>query len=61
MFYAFLLTMAVIIMVSLSTNREIDDPKGISFTSKMFKTDPVFNLGAYAICIILVVLYAVFW
>jgi SSS family solute:Na+ symporter len=61
MFYTFLLTIAVIIMVSLSTNPNDDDPKGISFTNKMFKTDSVFNIGAYAICIILVVLYAVFW
>jgi SSS family solute:Na+ symporter len=61
MLYTFLLTAVVIIMVSLSTNPLDDDPKGISFTNKMFKTGPVFNIGAYAICIILVVLYAVFW
>jgi SSS family solute:Na+ symporter len=61
MFYTFLLTLAVIIMVSLSTNPHDDDPGGISFTNKMFKTDSVFNIGAYAICIILVVLYVVFW
>jgi SSS family solute:Na+ symporter len=61
MFYTALLTMAVIIMVSLSTNQADDDPKAITFTGKMFKTGPVFNAGAYVICIILVVLYAVFW
>jgi SSS family solute:Na+ symporter len=61
MLYTFLLTAVVIIMVSLSTNKYEDDPKGIKFTSEMFKTGPVFNIGAYAICIILVVLYAVFW
>ncbi len=61
MLYTFLLTAVVIIMVSLSTNKEEDDPKAINFTSSMFKTGPVFNIGAYAICVILVVLYAVFW
>ncbi len=61
MFYTFLLTSVVIILVSLSTNKYEDDPKAINFTNKMFKTGPIFNIGAYAIMIILVVLYAVFW
>ena len=61
MLYTFLITMVVIVFVSLSTNKEIDDPKGIVVTSSTFKTGPVFNAAAYAICIILVVLYTVFW
>lgn len=61
MFYTCILTMAVIALVSLSTNKEVADPKGIDLTSDVFKTDQVFNIGAYAIMIILVVLYAVFW
>ncbi len=61
MLYTFLITMAVIVFVSLSTNSEIDDPKGIAVTNKTFKTGPIFNMSAYAICIILVVLYTVFW
>jgi len=61
MLYTFLITMAVIVFVSLSTNSHVDDPKGIAVTNKTFKTGPVFNMSAYAICIILVVLYAVFW
>lgn len=61
MFYTCLITMAVIVMVSLSTNKEDDDPKAIKFTSKLFKTGSVFNIAAYAILIMLVVLYAVFW
>lgn len=61
MLYTFLITMVVIVFVSLSTNNNIDDPKGIDVTSSTFKTGPVFNIAAYAICIILVVLYAVFW
>ncbi len=61
MFYTFLITMAVIAIVSLSTNHYDDDPKAISLTKKMFHTGPAFNIAAYAILIILVVLYSVFW
>ena len=61
MFFTFLITVAIIILVSLSTNEEVDDPKGIKLTSKTFKTDGIFNIAAYAICTVLVVLYVVFW
>jgi len=61
MFYTFLLTLVIIIGVSLTTNANDDDPKAIHFTSKLFKTDSVFNIAAYAICIMLVVLYVLFW
>ena len=61
MFYTTLLSMAVIFMVSLSTNKYEDDPKAIALTQDMFKTDKVFNICAYCICILLVVIYAVFW
>lgn len=61
MLYTFLVTLVVIVFVSLSTNKEIDDPKGIKVTNNTFKTGPVFNMAAYAICIVLVVLYTIFW
>lgn len=61
MLYTCLLTMATIVMVSLSTSRNDDDPKGIILTNKLFKTGPAFNTAAYAILIILVLLYTVFW
>jgi len=61
MFYTCLITMAIIVMVSLSTNKNDDDPKAIRFTNKLFETGPVFNIAAYAILILLVVLYTVFW
>lgn len=61
MFYTFIITVVVIVFVSLSTNKNIDDPKGIDLTNDMFKTGKVFNIAAYAILIILVALYAVFW
>lgn len=61
MFYTCLITMAVIVMVSLSTNKNDDDPKAIKLTSKIFKTDHVFNISAYVILIVLAFLYTVFW
>jgi SSS family solute:Na+ symporter len=61
MFYTFLITMAVIVMVSLSTNKLDDDPKAIILTNKIFITGKNFNIAAYAILIVLVALYAIFW
>lgn len=61
MFYTCIITMAVIVLVSLSTCPTDDDEKAISLTAELFKTDRTFNICAYAICILLVVLYAVFW
>ncbi len=61
MLYTFLMTMVVIVFVSLSTNKEQEDPKGIDLTSDTFKTGKVFNISAYAIMLLLAVLYTVFW
>lgn len=61
MFYTCFITIAVIAMVSLTSGKEADDPKAIELTADTFKTDKVFNICAYAICVILVMIYAVFW
>lgn len=61
MMYTCLITIAVIFMVSLTSGKDAEDPKGITLTPDMFKTDKVFNICAYIICIILVVIYTVFW
>ncbi len=61
MFYTFLITLAVIVLVSLSTNKLDDDPKGIVLTSEIFITGKKFNISAYAIMLVLAVLYAIFW
>ena len=61
MFYATLLTIVVIFMVSLISNPADDDPKAIKLTADMFKTDKVFNICAYIICILLVVIYTAFF
>ncbi len=61
MLYTMLITMAVIVFVSLATNPQSDDPKGIALTSDFFKTDKTFTISSYAIILVLVVLYAIFW
>jgi len=61
MFYTCILTMAIIIMVSLCTCENEDDAKCIALTSSMFKTNKDFHIAAYAVCLLLVVIYAVFW
>lgn len=61
MFYTCLLTMVIIIMVSLSSNPDDEDPKGIALKASLFETDRAFNICAYVICILLVVIYAVLW
>jgi SSS family solute:Na+ symporter len=61
MFYTLIITMVIIAGVTLTTSDTDDDPKGISLTARLFKTDSVFNISAYIIIIILAVLYALFW
>ena len=53
--------MIIIAIVSLRENKGKDDPKGIPLSKELFKTGPVFNIGAFAVMIILVALYAIFW
>jgi SSS family solute:Na+ symporter len=59
--YTFLLTILVIVFVSLLQNKGANDSKGIEISRKTFITGKAFNLVAYIICILLVVLYAIFW
>ncbi len=61
MFYTMLITMAIIVGVSLTTNESDDDPKGLVLTAKLFRTDSAFNVSAYAILLVLVLLYTIFW
>ena len=59
--YTAILTMIVIIITSLIQNKGKEDEKGIPITKESFKTSTVFNIGAFAIMLILVALYAMFW
>lgn len=59
--YTLILTMLVIMLYSYIQHKGKDDSKGIPITKELFKTSPLFNVGAFAIMILLVVLYAMFW
>ncbi|MCF8241063.1 MAG: sodium/sugar symporter [Melioribacteraceae bacterium] len=61
MLYTMLITMAIVFGISLTTSENDDDPKGLILTAKLFRTDSSFNVGAYAILIVLVFLYTIFW
>jgi len=61
MLYTFLITLAIIAGVSMTTSVEVDDPKGIQLTANLFITDLVFNISSYTILILLVIFYTIFW
>ena len=56
-----LITMAVIILVSYKGNKGAEDEKGINLPKGIFKTSPSFNIGAFAIMLILTVIYSLLW
>lgn len=59
--YTTLLTMLVIAVVSWSQNKGADNEKGIAISKETFKTGSIYNVGAFAVMIVLVVLYGLFW
>ncbi|MBW6497488.1 MAG: sodium/sugar symporter [Bacteroidales bacterium] len=61
MFYTFALTIATILMVSLTSAEGDDNPKGIPLLKEFFKTPKSFNVSAYIIMLLLALLYTVFW
>ena len=61
MMYTFLITIVIVGMISLTSNDNDDDPKGFNLTAKLFTTDKTFNIASYLVCIILAVLYTIFW
>jgi len=61
MLYTFLMTVVIIIGVSLSFGDGDDSPKAIPLFKSTFVTDKVFNIGAYAVLTIVVLLYVIFW
>lgn len=61
MMYTCLITIAVIVMVSLTTADHDEDPKSIPLPKEIFHTGKVFNISAYAVMIVLTVLYVFFW
>jgi len=61
MMYTLLITIVIIMGVSLSYAKGDDNPKSIPLLKETFATGKAFNVSTYAILIILVVLYSVFW
>lgn len=61
MFYTLIITITIIMGVSLTARKGDDDPKAIPLTGETFITGKRFNISAYIMLIILVILYAVFW
>lgn len=57
----FLLTVLIMVVISLNQNKGADDAKGIRFGKDLFKTSPLFNVLSFAVILILIVLYSVFW
>ncbi|MFY0605292.1 MAG: sodium/sugar symporter [Cyclobacteriaceae bacterium] len=56
-----ILTMIVIAIISYLDGKGEDDEKGIGISPTLFNTTPGFTIGAFAVSLLLVVLYALFW
>ena len=56
-----ILTMLVIMSVSYRENKINSDSKGIELNKGIFDTSPTFNIGSFALMIVLVGLYSFFW
>lgn len=61
MFYTLIITMVIITGVSLTTAEGDANPKAIPLYKETFKTEKRFNISAYVLMTILVVLYTIFW
>ena len=56
-----ILTMIIIAIVSYNENKENDDLKGIKLEKGIFNTSSSFNIGSFALMIILTGIYSIFW
>ncbi|MEZ4686081.1 MAG: hypothetical protein R3B47_08450 [Bacteroidia bacterium] len=61
MFWTWIITMAIMVVISYLENKGKDHEKGIVLEKGIFNTEPVFNISAVVICLILAALYAMFW
>lgn len=59
--FVFLIVVAVMVIISLADPASKNNPKGLEIDSTMFKPHGVFAIGAAVVCVILAVLYYVFW
>lgn len=56
-----LITIVIIAFISWYQQKGKDDQKGIEISRETFKTDPIYNIGAFGILILLSAIYAAFW
>jgi SSS family solute:Na+ symporter len=61
MMWTWVLSMLIIIIISLVESKGADHEKGITLSRRLFKTDQSFNISAIMICIIVALLYLIFW
>lgn len=61
MFWTWIISMLIMVIISYIEKKGEDHEKGIDLSKGLFATDPIFNVSAIAICLILVALYAMFW
>lgn len=61
MFWTCLATMGIIMLVSYFENKGANHEKGIVLSRELFATGRSFNISAIIICLILILLYAIFW
>jgi SSS family solute:Na+ symporter len=59
--YVFLISVALIVVISLLEGKGEDSPKGIRIQGVRFGSDPVFAAAAFGILGVTAALYAVFW
>jgi SSS family solute:Na+ symporter len=56
-----ILSMIMIALVSIKENKEKDDAKGIQLEKGIFDTKSIYNIGSFALMILLAGLYSFFW
>lgn len=61
MFWTWILSMLIMVVVSYVEKKGADHEKGIDLSKSLFATGPAFNISAVVICLILAMLYAMFW
>ncbi len=61
MFWTWILSMLIIVVMSYLETGGVDQEKGIDTSKSLFATGKAFNISATIVCIILFLLYYIFW
>lgn len=61
MFITWILTMVIMVIISYIETKGANHSKSIVITKNLFNTGKAFNIASFAICLILVMLYSLFW